>query len=207
MGTYTFCIGTYNAYNGTYCAYRNGDTSTVYMVEGEFYGEFERSLESLVYHDDLPAFKPAYLVSLTMEQGDREVVVTRTVTESVETVWMRSVNGAEATPIADSLGDSLELLVGDMDYLTCYGLSATDFETYGLHENTTRMTVVYRKNVEGEEVEETFTLTLGGTDKYGYSYCNPDGTTLTMLLGGAVFNKVMTYDDGQLSVGDETTAS
>jgi len=27
-----------------------------------------------------------------------------------------------------------------------------------------------------------------------------------MLLGGSVFYKVMTYDDGRLSVGDETAA-
>ncbi|MBR5124824.1 MAG: DUF4340 domain-containing protein [Clostridia bacterium] len=207
VGTYTFCIGAYNAYNGTYCAYRNGDTSTVYLVEGDFYSEFERSTESLVYHDDLPSFKADELVSLTMTQGDRTVVVTRTVSESVQTVWMRSVNGASATPIADGLGDSLELLVGDMDYLTCYGLKTSDFEAYGLHENTIQMTVVYRKTVSSVEEEKTFTLTLGGTDKYGYYYCNPKDTTLTMLLGGSVFSKVMTYDDEKLSLGDETTAS
>ncbi len=209
-GTHTFCVGAYNAYNGTYCVYRDGDTSTVYLVEGEFYGEFERSVESLVSHDDLPEFDPEDLVSLTMTQGDRIVTVTRAVADPdkpEEAVWMRSVNGAEATPIAESLGDSLDLLVGDMDYLVCYSVSADDFSAYGLHENTTRMTVVYNKTVGGVEVEKTFTLTLGSTDKYGYYHCNPDGTTLTMLLGGGVFHKVMTYTDDALSAGDETTAS
>ena len=209
-GTHTFCVGAYNAYNGTYCVYREGDASTVYLVEGSFYSEFERSLESLISYDDLPEFKPEELVSLTMTSGDRTVVVTRTVPnpdEPGKVVWMRSVNGAAATPIAEGLGDSLELLVGDMDYLICYSVSTEDFPAYGLHENTTRMTVVYDKTVGGVEVEKTFTLTLGSTDKYGYYHCNPDGTTLTMLLGGGVFSKVMTYDDEALSAGDETAAS
>ena len=210
IGRHTFCVGAYNAYNGTYCVYKDGDTSTVYLVDGEFYAEFERSVESLVAHDDLPEFKPEALVSLTMTLGDRTVTVTRTVPDPdkpEEVVWMRSVNGAEATPIAESLGDSLELLVGDMDYLVCYGVSANDFTTYGLDGSTTRMTVVYDKTVGGVEVEQTFTLTLGGTDKYGYYYCNPEGTTLTMLLGGGVFHKVMTYDDNALASGEETAAS
>ena len=204
-GTHTFCVGVYNAYNGTYCVYRNGDTSTVYLVEGAFYSEFERSVESFISHDDLPEFDPEELVSLTMTRGDRTVAVTRTVPDPDkpdEAVWMRSVNGAEGTPIATSLGKSLDLLAGDMDYLVCYGVSTEDFPAYGLHEDTTRMTVVYSKTVGGVEVEKTFTLTLGGTDAYGYYYCNPDGTTLTMLLGGSVFNKVMTYDDNRLSEGD-----
>ena len=58
--------------------------------------------------------------------------------------------------------------------------------------------------MEGEEKEHTFTLTLGSADKYGYYHANPDGTTLTMLLGGSVFHKVMTYTDEQISVGDAT---
>ncbi len=201
-GPQSFCIGAYNTYNGTYCVYRNGDKSTVYLVDGEFYTEFERSVESLVHHDDLPEFMPENLQSLTMTQGERTVTLTREVGESGEAVWLRSVNGETPVKVAADLAQSLDLLVGDMDYLVCYGVSASDFPAYGLHENTTAMTVVYRKNVGGEDTVRTFALTLGSADKYGYYYANPEGTTLTMLLGGSVFSKVMTYDDTHIAEGD-----
>ena len=200
-GAQSFCIGAYNTYNATYCAYKNGDKSTVYLLDGEFYSEFELSVESLVYHDDLPAFKPEALVSFTLVQGDKTVVLSRGV-EDGKAVWARSVNGEAPVTVASDLADSLELLVGDMDYLVCYSVKESDFAAYGLDENTVTMTVVYEKTVSTVTEELTFTLTLGGTDKYGYYYANPEGTTLTMLLGGSVFSKVMTYDDAHLSEGD-----
>ena len=200
-GTQSFCIGVYNTYNATYCAYKNGDKSTVYLLDGEFYSEFELSVESLVYHDDLPAFKPEALVSFTLVQGDKTVVLSRGV-EDGKAVWARSVNGEAPVTVASDLADSLELLVGDMDYLVCYSVKESDFAAYGLDENTVTMTVVYEKTVSSVTEELTFTLTLGGTDKYGYYYANPEGTTLTMLLGGSVFSKVMTYDDAHLAEGD-----
>ena len=210
-GEQSFCVGAYNAYNGTYCAYINGDKTTVYLVSGDLFDAFEEPIESFVQYNDLPSCKADALVSLTLEQGDRHVVLNRILpTEgdmaNSDVRWMRSVNGGEPVRVADDLAASLDLLVGDMDYLLCYSVYKSDFAEYGLDKNTTRMTVVYRKTVGGEEVESTFTLTLGGTDQYGYYYANPDGTPLTMLLGGSVFNKVMTYDDGHLSVGDETSA-
>lgn len=202
-GPQSFCIGVYNTYNGTYYLYKNGDTSTVYLVSGEFYSEFEAPVEAFVSYDDLPEFDPEDIVSLTMTQGDRTVVLTRVISaETAELVWMRSVNGMPQVQVASDLGSSLDLLVGDMDYLTCYAVTPDAYPQYGLDQDTTRMTVVYNKTVAGADIEKTFTLTLGGTDKYGYYYANPDGTTLTMLLGGSVFSKVMTYDDDKLSVGD-----
>ena len=203
-GAQSFCIGAYNTYNATYCAYKNGDKSTVYLLDGEFYSEFEISVESLVYHDDLPAFKPETLVSFTMVQGDRTVSLSRSVDEDGKTVWSRSVNGETPVTVASDLADSLELLVGDMDYLVCYSVKAADFAEYGLDKDTIAMTVAYEKTVSGVTEELTFKLTLGGTDKYGYYYANPEGTTLTMLLGGSVFSKVMTYDDTRLAEGDAT---
>ena len=203
-GEQSFCIGAYNTYNATYCAYRNGDKTTVYLLDGEFYTEFELSVESLVYHDDLPAFKPEALVSFTMVQGDKTVSLSRGFGEDGTVVWTRSVNGEAPVTVAADLAASLDLLVGDMDYLVCYGVKESDFSAYGLDQNTTLMTVVYEKTVSSVTEEFTFTLTLGGTDKYGYYYANPEGTTLTMLLGGSVFSKVMTYDDEHLSVGDAT---
>ena len=203
-GTQGFCIGAYNTYNGTYCAYKQGNPSTVYLLDGEFYSEFEVGVTSLVYFDDLPAFAAERLVSLTITDGEHTAVVTRTAPAdaSAQAVWYRSVNGEASVAIAADLGKSLELLVGDMDYLVCYSVRSEDFAEYGLNENTLTMTVVYTKTVEGEEQEVTFTLTLGSSDKYGYYHANPDGTTLTMLLGGSVFHKVMTYSDEQISVGD-----
>ena len=203
-GTQSFCIGAYNTYNGTYCACKNGDTSTVYLLDGEFYAEFEYPVESLVHYDDLPAFKPEEMLSLTLTQGERTVTLTRGVDGEGKGVWFRSLGGEAPVTVASDLAASLELLVGDMDYLTCYSVKETDFSAYGLHENVTRMTVVYAKTESGEEVEKTFTLTLGSVDKYGYYYANPEGTTLTMLLGGSVFHKVMTYDDAHVAVGDDT---
>ena len=94
------------------------------------------------------------------------------------------------------------LLDWDMDYLACLSVHESDFPEYGLHENTTRMTLVYTKTENGGEAEKTFTLTLGDTDKYGYYYARPEGTTLTMLLGGSVFHKAMTYDDDRIAAGD-----
>ena len=201
-GAQSFCIGAYNTYNGTYCAYKNGDKTTVYLLDGEFCTEFEYAVESFVSYDDLPAFKPEALVSLTLTQGERTVTLTREEDEEGEAVWLRSVNGEAPVTVASDLADSLELLVGDMDYLTCYSVRESAFSEYGLTENTTRMTVVYTKTSEGEEVTETFGLTLGGNDKYNYYYANPEGTTLTMLLGGSVFYKTMTYDDAHVAAGD-----
>jgi hypothetical protein len=106
--------------------------------------------------------------------------------------------------VAPDLASSLELLVGDMDYLACLSVRKADFPEYGLHENTTTMTVAYEKTVSGVTEAFTFTLTLGSTDKYGYYYANPEGTTLTMLLGGSVFHKAMTYDDAHIAAGDAT---
>jgi hypothetical protein len=205
-GTQGFCIGAYNTYNGTYCAYKQGDPSTVYLLDGEFYADFEMGVTSLVYYDDLPAFAAEGLVSLTLTDGERTVAVTRTapVDSSAQAVWYRSVNGASPVAIAADLGKSLELLVGDMDYLVCYSVKASDFAAYGLDQNTTLMTVTYTKTVSSVTEEFTFKLTLGSTDKYGYYYANPEGTTLTMLLGGSVFSKVMTYDDEHLAAGDPT---
>ena len=201
-GLQSFCIGAYNTYNGTYCAYRNGDKTTVYLLDGAFYAEFERAVESFVYHDDLPAFKPEGLKSLTLTQGDRTVTLTRGIDGEGKAVWLRSVNGEAPVQVAPDLASSLELLVGDMDYLACLGVKTADFSEYGLHENTTTMTVAYEKTVSGVTEAFTFTLTLGSTDKYGYYYANPKDTTLTMLLGGSVFSKVMTYDDTHISEGD-----
>lgn len=207
-GTQSFCIGAYNTYNGTYCVYKNGDTSTVYLVSGDFYEEFEVPVESFVSYDDLPECQPEDIVSLIMTQGDRTVTLTRRAAEAEDDpTWTRSLNGAAPVSVADSLAKSLDLLVGDMDYLVCLSVSSSDLPAYGLDRDTVRMTVVYRKTVAGTEVEKTFTLTLGSTDKYGYYYCNPDGTTLTMLLGGSVFYKVMTYDDETLIAGEETFGS
>ncbi len=203
-GLQSFCIGAYNTYNGTYCAYRNGDKTTVYLLDGTFYAEFERAVESFVYHDDLPAFKPEGLKSLTLAQGDRTVTLTRGTDGDGKTVWHRSVNGEATVQVAPDLAGSLELLVGDMDYLACLSVRKADFPEYGLHENTTRMTVAYEKTVSGVTEAFTFTLTLGSTDKYGYYYANPEGTTLTMLLGGSVFHKAMTYDDAHIAAGDAT---
>jgi hypothetical protein len=64
------------------------------------------------------------------------------------------------------------------------------------------MTVAYTKTVSGVTEELSFGLTLGNTDKYGYYYANPEGTTLTMMLGGSVFHKAMTYDDAHIAAGD-----
>jgi hypothetical protein len=177
----------------------------VYLLASDFYEEFELAVESLVSFDDLPAFSAERLVSLTLSAGERTVTVTRAPSEdsaAADAVWLRSVNGEAPVTVAADLAASLEKLAGDMDYLTCYSVREADFPTYGLHENTTRMTVVYTKTAEGEEVEQTFTLTLGGTDKYGYYYANPEGTTLTMLLGGSVFGKLLTYDDDRIAAGD-----
>lgn len=201
-GAQSFWIGAYSTYSGAYCVCKNGDTSTVYLVDGEFYAEFERGVESLVNFDDLPEFDPEDLVSLTLTRGERTVEVTRTAEGTEKAVWLRSVNGEAPVAVAPDLGDSLELLAGDMDYLTCYSVRESSFEEYGLSGDTVRMTLVYRKTVEGEEVEKTFTLTLGDADKYGYYYANPEGTTLTMLLGGSVFHKLMTYDDDRIAAGD-----
>ena len=201
-GEQSFCIGAFNTYNSTYCAYKNGDRTTVYLLDGEFYTEFEVPVETLVYHDDLPEFKPEALVSLTMAQGDRTVTLTRSFGEEGEAVWSRTVNGEAPVTVAADLVSGLELLVGDMDYLVCYSVRESDYAEYGLAEDTILMTVVYTKTVSTVTEEFTFTLTLGGTDKYGYYYCNPEGTTLTMLLGGSVFSKVMTYDDAHLAEGD-----
>ena len=203
-GEQSFCVGAYNAYNGTYCVYINGDPTTVYLVEGNLYDPFEQPIESFVTYDDLPSCKPEAVVSLTLTQGDRTVVLTRGAAEGetgidAKMVWRRSVNGGEAVELAAEWGDSLERLVGDMDYLTCYSVSVTDFPAYGLDKDTTRMTLVYRQTVGGAEVERAFELTLGSIDKYGYYYANPEGTPLTMLLGGAVFHKVMTGADGDVS--------
>lgn len=210
-GEQSFCIGAYNAYNGTYCVNVGDDKTTVYLVNGDLFDAFEKPIESFVTYDDLPSCKADALVSLTLERGDRTVVLNRILPSAgevsqAEAVWERTVNGGELVQIANDLADSLDLLVGDMDYLACLGISKSGFSEYGLDRDTTRMTVRYRKTVGGEEVEVNFTLTLGGTDKYGYYYANPDGTPLTMLLGGSVFHKVMTYDDGQVAVGDETAA-
>ena len=201
-GPQSFCIGAYNTYNGTYCAYKNGDRTTVYLLDREFYAEFEYPVESFVYHDDLPEFKPEGLNSLTLTQGEHTVTLTREVDGEGKTVWLRSVNGAAAVQVAADLAASLELLVGDMDYLACLSVKEADLAEYGLHENTTRMTVAYTKTVSGVTEELTFGLTLGGTDKYGYYYANPEGTTFTMLLGGSVFHKAMTYDDDRIAAGD-----
>ena len=203
-GAQTFCIGAYNTYNGTYCAYRNGDKTTVYLLDGAFYTEFERAVESFVYHDDLPAFKPEGLKSLTLTQGDRTVTLTRGIDGEGKAVWHRSVNGESPVTVAADLVSALELLVGDMDYLACLSVRESDFPEYGLHENTTAMTVAYEKTVSGVTEAFTFTLTLGNTDKYGYYYANPKDTTLTMLLGGSVFHKAMTYDDAHIAAGDAT---
>ena len=204
-GAQSFCIGAYNTYNGTYCLYKNNDPTTVYLVGGDFYKEFEVEVKSLVSFDDLPAFEPEGLVSLTMTRGERRIVATRLLSEAGEEIWQRSVNGEPPVTVAADLADSLDRLVGDMDYLVCYSVDREDFPAYGLHENTTVMTVTYRKTVSGEEVEKTFTLTLGDTDKYGYYYANPEGTDLTMLLGGSVFSKLMNYDDTHLAAGDTET--
>lgn len=201
-GAQSFCVGAYNTYNGTYCAYRNGDRTTVYLLDGAFYAEFEYPVESFVYHDDLPEFKPEGLVSLTLSQGEKTVTLTREVNREGETVWLRSVNRETPVTVAADLAKSLELLVGDMDYLVCLSVHTSDFAEYGLHENTTRMTVAYTKTVSGVTEELTFGLTLGSTDKYGYYYANPEGTTLTMMLGGSVFHKAMTYDDAHIAAGD-----
>lgn len=210
-GEQSFCIGAYNTYNGTYCIYTGGDKTTVYLVSDDVFEAFDKPIESFVTYDDLPSCKADALVSLTLEQGDRTVKLNRILpsagdTSQAEAVWERTVNGGDVVRVAKDLADSLDLLLGDMDYLTCLSISKTDFSGYGLERNTTRMTVRYRKTVGGEEVESVFTLTLGDTDKYGYYYANPDGTPLTMLLGGSAFHKVMTYDDEQVSVGDKTTA-
>ena len=210
-GEQSICIGAYNAYNGTYCAYINEDKTTVYLVGGDLVTAFDQPIESLVSYDDLPSFQPEALISLSMTQGEKTVIVTRVIPESetgidAKAVWLRSVNHGTAVQVSDDLAASLELLVGDMDYLACYSITSEDFAEYGLDQNTTRMTVLYRKNVGGADVETTFTLTLGATDKYGYYYANPDGTPVTMLLGGSVFQKLMTYDDEHLAAGDETTA-
>jgi hypothetical protein len=208
-GEQSFCIGAYNTYNGTYCVYTGGDKTTVYLVGGDVFDAFEKPIESFVTYDDLPSCKADALASLTLEQGDRTVALHRVLPSTgdasqSEAVWERTVNGGETVRVAKDLADSLDLLLGDMDYLTCCSVSKANFSEYGLDQNTTRMTVRYQKTVGGEELEAVFTLTLGGTDKYGYYYVNPDGTPLTMLLGGSVFHKVMTYDDRQVSVGDET---
>ena len=208
-GEQSFCIGAYNAYNGTYCVCVGDDRTTVYLVSGDLFDAFEKPIESLVAYDDLPTCKPDALMSLTLEQGDRTVVLRRSIpgadsAPQEEAFWERTVNGGGAVRIADDLADSLDLLLGDMDYLVCYSISKSDFPEYGLDQNTTRMTVRYQKLVGGEEVETTFTLTLGGTDKYNYYYANPDRTSLTMLLGGSVFHKVLTYDDERVAVGDAT---
>ena len=204
-GAQSFCIGAYNTYNGTYCLYKNSDPTTVYLVSGDFYEDFEVEVRSMVSFDDLPAFEPEALVSLTMTRGDRTVVATRLLSEAGEEIWQRSVNGEPPVMVASDLADSLDRLVGDMDYLVCYSVDREDLPEYGLHENTTVMTVIYKKTVSGEEAERTFTLTLGDTDKYGYYYANPEGTDLTMLLGGSVFSKLMSYDDAHLAAGDAET--
>ena len=203
-GAQSFCIGAYNAYNGTYCALVGGDRSTVYLVSGDLPAAFEAPVESFVSYDDLPAFKPEALVSLTLTRGDRTVTVTRETPEAVDAqaVWRRAVNGAVPVAVAEDIAASLDLLVGDMDYLACLGVTDEALAEHGLAEDTTRMTLVYRRSADGVETEETFTLLLGGTDKYGYYYANPEGTTLTMLLGGSVFHKLMTYDDARISAGD-----
>lgn len=201
-GPQSFCIGAYNTYNGTYCAYRNGDKTTVYLLDGAFYTEFDHTVEYFVYHDDLPEFKPEGLDTLTLTQDGRTVTLTRGTDGEGKAVWYRSVNGEATVTVATDLADSLELLVGDMDYLACLSVHESDFPEYGLHENTTRMTLVYTKTENGGEAEKTFTLTLGDTDKYGYYYARPEGTTLTMLLGGSVFHKAMTYDDDRIAAGD-----
>lgn len=201
-GPQSFCIGAYNTYNGTYCAYKNGDKTTVYLLEEDFYANFEYAVESFVSYDDLPEFDPEDLVTLTLTQGDRTVVLTRGFSETGDVIWQRKVGDGEPVTVASDLADSLDLLVGDMDYLICYSVWESEFSEYGLHENTTCMTTVYKKTEEGEEVEKTFTLTLGDTDDYSYYYANPEGTTLTMLLGGSVFHKVMTYDDVHVAAGN-----
>ena len=201
-GEQSFCIGALNTYNSTYCAYKNGDKTTVYLLDGEFYTEFEVPVETLVRHDDLPEFKPDALVSFTMVQGEKTVSLTRSVDGEGKAVWSRSVNGEAPVTVAADLASSLELLVGDMDYLVCYSVKASDFAQYGLDKDTTAMTVTYTKTVSSVTEELTFKLTLGDTDEYGYYYANPEGTTLTMLLGGSVFNKVMTYNDAHLAEGD-----
>ncbi len=216
-GEQSFSFGTYNAYNGTYCALINGDTTCVYLLEKEICEAFSLPVERFVSYDDLPACEPEELQSVTFTRGDRTVTVTRTpLTVEGETGtdadatygWMRSVNGAPAVRVADGLTERIHTLLGDMDYLGCYGVSREDFPTYGLDADTTTMTVVYEKTVGGTPIDKTFTLTLGGTyEGYDYYYANPDGTTLTMLLGGDIWHKLITYTDEAIAAGDSADSA
>ena len=205
-GSQSFCVGVYNAYNGTYCVTVNGDDTKVYLVSAELCEAFEEPVTAFVSFDDLPTCEPEAIVSLTLSQGERTVTLTRQAPASVDeaAVWLRSVNGEAPVTVAADLSKSLELLAGDMDYLACMDVRASAYPTYGLDENTTTMTLVYLRSEGGTEVEETFTLTLGAVDQYLYYYARPEGTTLSMMLGGSVFYKVMTYDDERLAEGDET---
>lgn len=211
-GEQSFSLGAYNAYNGTYCAIVNGDVHTVYMVEATLFETFDFSVTDLVYIDDLPACKSEKLVSVTFTTGESTITTTH---ETVEVdgmealAWFRSVDGSEPIRVSDTIAERIDTLLGDMDYLSCLSVSRADFPTYGLDKGTTTMTVVYEKTVGGVLIEETFTLTLGTTDSYDYYYVNPANTPVTMLLGGNVWHKLITYDDTAIStegVSDETAA-
>ncbi len=189
-GKQSFSLGAYNAYNGTYCATVNGDSATVYMVDASLFQMFDFAIEDMVYVDDLPSCKPEDLLSVTFTTGEQTVAVTHEPIEidGMEALgWFRSVDGGEPVRVSDAMAERIDTLLGDMDYLDCLSVRASDFPTYGLDKNTTTMTVVYEKTIGGKLVEKTFTLTLGATGAYDYYYVNPTGTPVTMILGGEVW--------------------
>ncbi len=209
-GAQSFCIGAYNAYNGTYCITLGGDETTVYMVDAELVTLFDLSIEDMVYVDDLPSCEAEDLVSVTFTTPDRVIAVTH---ETVEIdgmeglAWFRSVDGAASVRVSDTLAERIDTLLGDMDYLDCLSVTTADHPTYGLDQATTTMTVVYEKTVGGTLIEKTFTLTLGSTDSYDYYYVNPANTPVTMLLGGAIWHQLITYDDDRIATDGDVQSS
>jgi hypothetical protein len=135
--------------------------------------------------------------------------------DSTSGKWVRSVDGGEFTEIPSAVANALTKLMTGMEFLSCTSIYESKLSEYGFEKTEdgivgkAEMTVTYRTKTRildettNEVVikwdEHSFKLSLGDANDYNYYYVNPEGTNITVLLGGSAYYKVFTMTDSQLA--------
>ncbi len=216
-GSQMLTFGTYNSYNSCYYVYLNDKSDTVYLISSDIFDTYELSVERFVALETLPEIAEDGLLTLTYNDGERtvECKFLQPEDDSTSGKWMRSVDGGEFTEIPSAVANALTKLMTGMEFLSCTSIYEDKLSEYGFEKTDdgivgkAEMTVTYRTKTRvldeatNEVVikwdEHSFKLSLGDVNDYSYYYVNPEGTDITVLLGGSAYYKVFTMTDSQLA--------
>lgn len=143
-------VGEENTSTGQYYVKKNGDDSTIYVVESSVVEPFMKELYDYAQADTFPTIDSSTISRISVDESDSSYELVK---NDQTGTW--NVESEENTEGADSAkASSLASTFSSMSYGKFVNYNCEDLSEYGLDEPYAKITVDYREEIEDENASE-----------------------------------------------------